>query len=119
MNLKVKLNDKMTVGVILVLIALFSFMFLGFVGFKVLFGMILVFFLPFYLILDNFNLTRGEKIIFSFFIGLGVFPSIVYWLAIFILFKLSIVITFVILMVAVFICRNTTILKNGGLLRKP
>jgi apolipoprotein N-acyltransferase len=93
--LKIKLDDKTTVGIILVLIALFSFIFLGFTGFKVIFGMLFVFFLPFYLILDNFNLSRSEKVIFSFFIGIGIFPALVYWLGVLMSFKLAIVISFI------------------------
>jgi len=97
--LKIRLNDKITIGIILILIALFSFIFLGFTGFKVIFGMLIVFFLPFYLILDNFNLARSEKVIFSFFIGVGIFPAIVYWLGVLMSFKLAILIAFVLLIV--------------------
>jgi apolipoprotein N-acyltransferase len=93
--LKIKLDDKTTVGIILVLIALFSFIYLGFTGFKVIFGMLFVFFLPFYLILDNFNISRSEKVIFSFFIGIGIFPALVYWLGVIISFKLAIAISFI------------------------
>ena len=95
--MKIKLDDKTTIVIILILIALFSFIFLGFTGFKVIFGMIIVFFLPFYLILDNFDLTRSEKITFSFFIGVGIFPAIVYWLGVLMSFKLAILISFVLL----------------------
>lgn len=110
--MKIKLDDKTTLGIILVLITLFSFIFLGFVGFKVIFGMLLVFFLPFYLILDNFNLSRSEKVIFSFFIGLGVFPSIVYWLGTLISFKLAIVIAFVLLTLVAFMIKKLKKPKN-------
>jgi len=105
--LKIKLDDKLTAGIILVLIALFSFIFLGFIGFKVLFGMLLVFFLPFYLILDNFDLSRSEKIVFSSFIGLGLFPAIVYWLGVFISFRLAIAITFALLVITALIIKRT------------
>ncbi len=37
-----------------------------------------------YLILDNFKLKRLEKIVFSFFISLGIYPSLVYWTGYFI-----------------------------------
>jgi len=97
MNLKIKFDDKITMEIILILIGLFSFIFWGFTGFKIIFGILLVFFLPSYLILDNFNISRSEKIIFSFFIGIGVFSSIAYWLGVFISFKLAIAITFVFL----------------------
>lgn len=95
----IKLDEKVTIGVILVLIALFSFIFLGFIGFKVIFGVLLVFFLPFYLILDNFDLFKGEKVIFAFFIGVGIFPAIVYWLGVFMSFRLAIAVAFVLLMI--------------------
>ena len=106
MNLKIKLDDKTTIGIILVLIALFSFIFLGFMGFKVIFGMLLVFFLPFYLILDNFNISRSEKVIFSFFIGIGIFPALVYWLGVLISFKLAIAISFILFISLGFILKK-------------
>lgn len=108
--MNIKLDDKITFGIIAVLIALFSIIFLGFTGLKVLFGMLLVFFLPFYLILDSFELSRSEKIIFSFFIGIGVFSSITYWIGVLVSFKIAIVITFVLLLVIAFIVRR---MKGG------
>jgi len=92
--------------IILILIALFSLIFLGFTGFKVIFGMLLVFFLPFYLILDNYDLSRGEKVIFSFFIGVGIFPAIAYWLGIFMPFRMAILITFVLLIITAYLIRR-------------
>lgn len=106
MHLKIKLGNKITVLIILGLIALFSLIFLGFTGFKVMFGMLLVFFLPFYLILDNFNLSRSEKVIFSFFIGVGVFPAIVYWLGVLISFRISIVLAFFLLITVAFFLKK-------------
>ena len=100
--MKVRLDDRTTIAIILILTALFSFIFLGFTGFKAIFGMLIVFFLPFYLIMDNFELSTGEKIIFSLFIGAGAFPSIAYWMGTLISFKLSIAITFVLLMAIAF-----------------
>lgn len=104
--MEIRLDDKMTIGIILILIALFSFVFLGFTGFKVIFGILLVFFLPFYLILDNFDLSRSEKVIFSFFIGVGIFPAIVYWLATLISFRISIFIVFFLLVVISFLVKK-------------
>lgn len=104
--MKIKLNDKTTIAIILILIASFSFIFLGFIGFRVIFGILLMFFLPFYLILDNFNLSKSEKIVFSFFIGVGLFPAIVYWLGVFISFRVAIGVTFVLLVLAGFSIRK-------------
>lgn len=104
--MKIRLDDKTTIAIILVLIALFSFIFLGFVGFKVIFGFLLVFFLPFYLILGNFDLSRSERVAFSFFIGVGLFPAIVYWLGVLMSFKLAILLTFVLLLIVGFVLRR-------------
>jgi len=104
--LKIRLDDKITLGIILLLIALFSFIFLGFIGFKVIFGMLLVFFLPFYLILDKFDLSRSEKVIFALFLGFGLFPVIVYWLGVLISFRLAITVSFVLLILAGFLIKK-------------
>ena len=111
--MKIRLNDKTTAAIILILIALFSFIFLGFTGFKVIFGMLLVFFLPFYLILDNFNLSRGEKVVFSFFIGIGIFPAIVYWIGTLISFRISILVTFFLLIAIGFLLKKYKKTKNN------
>jgi len=66
----------------------------------------LLFVVPLYLILDNFDLGQDEKIVFSFFLGVGIFPSLVYWLGLFISFRLSIFITFVLLIVVGFVVRK-------------
>ena len=60
-------------------------------------GIILLFMLPTYLILNNFSLEQDEKVIFSFFIGVGIFPSITYWLGMLISFRMAILITFIFL----------------------
>ena len=110
--MKIKLDDKITVMIILALIALFSFIFLGFSGFKVIFGMVLVFFLPFYLIMDNFEISVGEKVMFSFFIGLGIFPAIVYWVGALIPFKIAVLATFLILISVGLVIRRMKKPKN-------
>ena len=58
------------------------------------------------MILDNFNLDQDEKIIFSFFIGVGIFPAIVYWLGMIISFRLAILITFAVLIVVSYLVRK-------------
>jgi len=76
----VKLGNKELAIGILALVVLFSFFLFGFTGVKAIGGAILFFFLPFYLILDNFDIELWEKIIFSFFIGIGIFSIFVYYL---------------------------------------
>ena len=104
--MKIRLDDKTTVAIILILIALFSFIFLGFTGFKVMFGILLVFFLPFYLILNNFDLSGSEKVIFAFFIGVGIFTIPVYWLGVLMSFRLAILISFVLFILVAILIRK-------------
>ena len=98
-----KLPDKENmafVGIIVFLILAFFFYILGASGSISALGIILIFILPTYSILNNFKLDNDEKIVFSFFIGAGIFPSIAYWLGIFISFKVSILITFILFLIS-------------------
>ena len=76
----VKLGNKELIAGIAAVVAIFFLTLFGLTGLKTLAGAFLFFFLPFYLILDNFDLEKSEKIIFSLFIGLGVFSTFVYYL---------------------------------------
>ena len=90
-------NKELAIGVI-GLVLLVSFILFGFTGVKVFGGTILLFFLPFYLIFDNFDIGLGEKVVFSFFIGVGMFSTLVYYLGImFNSIKTAIVVSFVLL----------------------
>ncbi len=104
-----KLPDKeniIFVGILVVVILIFFYYILGFSGAMSALGIILIFILPTYLILNNFDLDTDEKVIFSFFIGVGIFPSIAYWLGTLISFRLSIFITFLILLGVGFLVRK-------------
>ena len=81
--------------VILVILA-FSYVLFGITGVRVVFGLI-VMWLPFYLILSNFELTMAEKFVFSLLLGITLFPSIVFLLGLLISFRVAIVVTFVLL----------------------
>lgn len=88
------------------LILAFFYFILGFSGMMTTLGIMLLFMLPTYLILNNFDLEQDEKIIFSFFIGIGIFPAIAYWLGMLISFRISIFIAFATLIAASFIIRK-------------
>ena len=72
---------------------------LGFIGLRTVLGILIIIFLPFYLIFDNFNLSQEEKISFSFFVGIMMFPSLAYLLGFIVPFKISIFVTFVSLLI--------------------
>lgn len=101
-----KIENLGFIGIIVAVILVFFYFILGFSGMMAALGIILLFIVPFYLILDNFNLDQDEKIIFSFFIGVGIFPAIVYWLGMIISFRLAILITFVVLIVIGYLVRK-------------
>ena len=88
------------------MVILGSFAILGFTGLRTVLGIIIVIFLPFYLILDNLSIDQGEKVLFSFFISITVFPSLVYWLGFIVPFKMSIFVIFIALLVAAYIIKK-------------
>ena len=88
------------------LILAFFYFVLGFSGMMTALGIMLLFMLPTYLILNNFDLEQDEKMVFSFFIGIGIFPAIAYWLGMLISFRIAIFITFAILITASFIIKK-------------
>lgn len=100
----------------LILVILGSFLVLGLAGARTMSGIIIVIFLPFYLIFDNFGLSYGEKIAFSFFTGITLFPSFAYWLGFVVPFRISILAVFTALMAAGFLlrkfCKRQTILED-------
>ena len=101
-----KVENLGFIGVMVVVILAFFYFILGLPGMMTVLGIILLFMVPIYFILDNFELGQDEKLIFSFFLGVGIFPSITYWLGLFISFRLSIFISFVVLIVVGFVVRK-------------
>ena len=101
-----KIENLGFIGIIMAVILVFPYFLLGFSGMMSALGIILLFIVPFYLILDNFDLGQDEKIIFSFFIGAGVFPAITYWLGMLISFRIAIFITFIVLIVAGYLVKK-------------
>lgn len=94
------------IGIIAVIVLIFFYIILGFSGMMSALGIILLFIIPIYFILDNFDLEQDEKIVFSFFIGVGIFPSMAYWLGMLMSFRVAIFITFIILLIAGFLIRK-------------
>lgn len=94
-------------AIILVLIAVFFSIIFGLMGLRLVLGIFFIFMLPVYIILNNFDLNPEEKLIFSFFLGIGVFPSIVYLLGLVISFRISIAITFVLLVLIGFALKKS------------
>ena len=101
-----KVENLGFIGIVVGVILAFFYFILGFSGMMAILSIMLLFIVPIYFILDNFDLGQDEKIVFSFFIGVGIFPSLVYWPATIISFRLSILITFIVLIVAGILVRK-------------
>ena len=95
-----KIENFILIVISLIIIIIFSYIVLGYSGMVSILGIISMFILPIYVILNNFNLNQDEKIVYSFFIGVGIIPSIVYWTSFKIPLKLSLAISIISLIVA-------------------
>ena len=94
--MKVKLSTRTTIIIIVLLIAGFFLIMFGLTGIRTAIG-ILVMTLPFYLILRKW-FSREESVFFSFFVGIGLYASVVYYLAVFTGMRIAIVIVFLVLL---------------------
>ena len=101
-----KVENLGFIGIVVVVILLFFYFILGFSALMTALGIILLFIVPIYLILDIFDLGQDEKIVFSFFIGVGIFPTIAYWLGLFISFRIAVFVSFAVLITAAFFARK-------------
>lgn len=84
--------------IILLAALIFSYALFGMTGIRVVLGVIFVS-VPFYLVLNNFELAEGEKFVFSILLGLTIFPSLAYLLGLVVSFKISIVVAFVVFII--------------------
>ena len=95
-------EDIVFIGILAAITLIFFYAILGFSGMMSALGIILIFIVPTYFIFNNFNLDTDEKIVFSFFSGTVIFSSIAYWIGILISFRLAMLATFILLLVAGF-----------------
>ncbi len=98
-----KHENKIIFGIALIIASLGSFMLLGASGLKTMLGAIVIMFLPFYLIFDYFSLSDEEKIIFSFFASITIFPSLTYWLGFIVPFRIAVLAVFLAMMLAAYL----------------
>ena len=95
-----KLLKTDNTGIIIILsviILVLFYLILGFSAITALLSICIFLILPTYLIFNTLKLEQDEKMILSFFIGAGIFPSITYWIGMVISFKIAVLITFIIL----------------------
>jgi len=95
----VEIKSKYVYAALVLIVLAFFFWLFKLNGLLIIAGIFLFFFLPYYIIMKNLDLTQPEKIFFSFFIGWGLFPTVVYYLAIVLSsMKLSVLVSFLLLL---------------------
>lgn len=105
-KLKIKFGTKELIILVLLISAIFFFWAYRWTGIRLFVGIILLYILPFYIFLDSFDLTLEEKLIFSFFIGLGMVSLTVYYLTkILISLRVSIIVCFLLLLISSLVFR--------------
>ncbi len=77
MNLKISTSKLALAGLAVSLAA--AFVLFGMTGLRTLVAMLLFFFLPAYLILKKFDFEENERVFFAFFIGIGLFSTLVFY----------------------------------------
>lgn len=99
--MELKIKDKGFIAFLLacsLAILLFSYFLFGIAGLRVALGIFLVS-LPFYLIINNFDFSEGEKFVLSLLFGATIFPSLIYALGLLVSFRMSIFIVFLFLII--------------------
>jgi hypothetical protein len=105
--IKIKLGIRELIVLTLITGLIFFYFNYSWIGIRLYAMILLLYFLPFYIFLDSFELSLGEKLIFSFFIGLGIVPLLTYYITkLLASFRWSIAVTFVILTVSSFFFRK-------------
>ena len=99
------LENKKFAGLVLVALALFFFTVLGFVGLKTILAVLLLFVLPFYLLLRKW-FSEEESVFYAFFVGMGIFSTLVYNIGFITGIKWAIAITFIVLIALVFVLKK-------------
>jgi len=79
MKLKLKISNRNIAIAGFVAALLLAANLFGITGVRTLAGITLFFFLPFYLILRKVHVEADERVFFAFFIGLGLFSAIVFY----------------------------------------
>ncbi len=105
MSLKISSRNVALAGFAASLIAA-AFLF-GATGVRTVAAMVVFFFLPFYLLIRKTDIEADEKVFFAFFIGLGMFSTIVFYFGRAIpSFRISVAVAFVFLMLSPFMLKK-------------
>ncbi len=105
LSLKISSRNVALAGLAASLMAA-AFLF-GTTGARTVAAIVVFFFLPFYLILRKLSIEADEKVFFAFFIGLGLFSAVVFYVGRIVpSFRLSVAVAFILLLLLPFILKK-------------
>lgn len=104
--IRLKIGKKELLISIGILFLLFFLLLFKTAGLRFILGFLVIFIVPVYLILDIFKFDPLERSVYSFFLGIGVVPTLVYYLGLIISFRIAIAVVFVTLIAVWFILRK-------------
>ena len=98
LNLKILSSRNVAIAGLAASLIAAAFLF-GATGARTVASIVVFFFLPFYLIMRQMSLESDEKVFFAFFIGLGVFSTVVFYVGRVIQsFRISVAAAFILLL---------------------
>jgi len=80
------------------LVVLFFTLLFGIIGFRFAAGLLILYFVPFYLLLSSASLENSEKMVFGLFLSFVFIPSIAYWVGFVVPFRLAIGMAFILVL---------------------
>ena len=98
-----KITILILVGALFLILLIYLF---GITGLRTGLALIVLYFIPMYLIMSLFDLTAVEKVVFAFFLSLGIYSILVYWIGFLVSFKVSVFLSFVLLLAVWYIIRR-------------
>ena len=89
-------------GTLAVVVLIFLMVVFGISGFRTGLGIMLMFVLPFYLILNNLGFAYEESYFFSFFLGIGYYSTLAYNIALVFSLRTAMILSFILLLAVAF-----------------
>jgi len=95
-----KIGNKTILLFVGIVYLIFFSLFFSLTGLRFILGFLAIFILPIYLLLGLFNFEQFERLTYSFFLSIGIVPTLIYYLGIMISFRIAIVVVFATLVTA-------------------
>jgi len=78
--IKMELNKGKILGMCVAIVIIVVGILFGIIGIRSILGIIIIFCLPLYFIISSFKFSVEESLFFSFFISLGCFSILIYYI---------------------------------------